>query len=387
MIIASQTLHGDLPLPSILSFPGNVLYVQSPPPPNLALPDMTPPQKKMLHDANCQTRLIACQVDVLECALTRHGRLVSSDMRPLHDHLCSRWRQMKEELSQLQQHQGEGSSPSPSPPVRTLSRRPSGSRRGPLPKPPPPSTATTTTMTMTAPIYESTCAEGEEEEEAAAEGLYSLPASVPVLAVATNGSTMAASPPPPPLVFLRQQHHRRQPPSWTSLSSSSSSTMMTASTPSTTSTAAATAAAPPLPPRVAGNTNRVRLWEIKFSIVHCFRTSTKYLFARAFPDFWAYFLLFFRTHISFQSCWTPTTRPTALLPQSLPRPPPPPPTLAQRQEDTTVTLRRRRRLIHEEAIYHVHYERYPPPPTKNPSYSDFYIATYQYTTVYPTDLS
>ena len=71
-------------------------------------------------------RLMAEQVGALEAALAQHERLVSADMRPLHEHLCRRWRQMKAEMEAVQQQQQQQVNDSPSPPLRTLSRKYSG---------------------------------------------------------------------------------------------------------------------------------------------------------------------------------------------------------------------------------------------------------------------
>ncbi len=117
-------------------------------------------------------RLMEEQVDVLEAALAQHGKLVSTDMRPLHEHLCTRWRQLKEETQRMRRQ--------PSPPVRTLSRKVSGNRRGPLPDPP--QQSHNSSSGLSGLIYES-----PEREE----GLYSLPASIatPVVGTAAHEGT------------------------------------------------------------------------------------------------------------------------------------------------------------------------------------------------------
>ena len=49
--------------------------------------------------------LVPPQVHVLEQALTQHDRLISPEVRPLHDHLVGKWREMRESMLQKQQQQ------------------------------------------------------------------------------------------------------------------------------------------------------------------------------------------------------------------------------------------------------------------------------------------
>ena len=87
-------------------------------------------------------RLMFDQVSILEQALQQHERLVSSEMKPLHEHLVGRWRHLKESLEKLPDAasatsaRSDGASPVPSARTKhlhkSLSSTPS-SRKGPLP--------------------------------------------------------------------------------------------------------------------------------------------------------------------------------------------------------------------------------------------------------------
>lgn len=72
-------------------------------------------------------RLMIDQVSILDQALKQHERLISPEVRPLHDHLVSRWRNMKDSLETLPE--------SPMPMQRrssSLNKTPNA-RKGPLP--------------------------------------------------------------------------------------------------------------------------------------------------------------------------------------------------------------------------------------------------------------
>ncbi|XP_059098752.1 dedicator of cytokinesis protein 3-like [Tigriopus californicus] len=72
-------------------------------------------------------RLMIDQVSILDQALKQHERLISPEVRPLHDHLISRWRNMKDSLETLPE--------SPMPMQRrssSLNKTPTA-RKGPLP--------------------------------------------------------------------------------------------------------------------------------------------------------------------------------------------------------------------------------------------------------------
>eukprot|EP00095_Tigriopus_kingsejongensis_P008592 maker-scaffold1083_size63694-snap-gene-0.15 protein:Tk08592 transcript:maker-scaffold1083_size63694-snap-gene-0.15-mRNA-1 annotation:"dedicator of cytokinesis protein 3 isoform x2" len=73
-------------------------------------------------------RLMIDQVSILDQALRQHERLISPEVRPLHDHLVSRWRNMKDSLDTLPVSPMPMQRRSPA----SLSRTPNA-RKGPLP--------------------------------------------------------------------------------------------------------------------------------------------------------------------------------------------------------------------------------------------------------------
>ena len=128
---------------------------------------------------------------MLEQALSQHDRLISPEVRPLHEHLVGKWREMRESLQKQQpimMTTPPGRAHAQHPQATTTARRISrsaSSRKGPLP-PVPPQAAFSSSPSSTAPRLSMT-----SMTMSCSDGIYSQPQSASDSS--SNSSTSASS--------------------------------------------------------------------------------------------------------------------------------------------------------------------------------------------------